>query len=167
MKLTENNKRPTTVRPVNVQRDAPRTPTFARTKELVAQQRSPMTAGPKAGQVRFGEFKARPVPKSTYERPSKRKAAKGLLNKSGASCAEESISEHVFQSCSEDEVEAVVSILKYGSEPEETKENKNPNVSAIQHCLPFPKFSLGQRQSSNKQESKLTFVPKVQNTAPA
>ena len=42
----------------------------------------------KAGEVRFGEFKARKVPKSTYERPSKRKAAKMLLNKSGeSSCA--------------------------------------------------------------------------------
>ena len=40
----------------------------------------------KPGQVRFGEFKARAVPKSTYERPSKRKAAKGLLlNKSSLS----------------------------------------------------------------------------------
>ena len=35
----------------------------------------------KAGEVKFGEFKARRIPKSTYERPSKRKAADQLQNK--------------------------------------------------------------------------------------
>ena len=38
----------------------------------------------KAGEVKFGEFKARKIPKSTYERPSKRKAADQLQNKKDA-----------------------------------------------------------------------------------
>ena len=63
----------------------------------------------KAGSVRFGEFKARKVPKSTYERPSKRKALQNMMNQSN--CTGDA-NKSDFLSCS-DEDEAVVSALSY------------------------------------------------------
>ena len=37
-----------------------------------------LNRGPDLGQLKFGEFKARPVPKSQYERPSKKKEVKAM-----------------------------------------------------------------------------------------
>ena len=82
-------------------------------------------SGVKAGEVKFGEFKARKVPKSTYERPSKRKAADQLQNKKdtgdrpGATGMNESAYSY-FQSASESE-EAVVSALTYEAMVEESR----------------------------------------------
>ena len=81
--------------------------------------------GARAGEVKFGEFKARKIPKSTYERPSKRKAADQLQNKKdagdrpGATGMNESAISF-FQSASESE-EAVVSALTYDAIVEESK----------------------------------------------
>ena len=49
------------------------------TTQKPSDQQPARMAAVKPGEVRFGEFKARKVPKSTYERPSKRKAARGLF----------------------------------------------------------------------------------------
>lgn len=101
----------------------------------------------KAGEVRFGEFKARRVPKSTYERPSKRKAAKQLINKSGMDAADQScfggatLNVSGFHSCSEDD-EAIVSVLGRG-DTSAIKNESAVNYNTTQEPPKYAVFRLG------------------------
>ena len=97
---------------------------------------------PMPGQVQFGAFKARQVPKSLYERPSKKKQALNLKSASKSVCSED---EYNCQSDASPFTETDNCIVQ-----EQDKENYSTNPQTSQQMMNFNcNFSGMQNEQKN------------------